>query len=389
MRQIVDAIKYLHSRKIIHRYLNLDNIMVSFDSENDKNMLNMMHARIKIINFRFAIHLANSNLAFSALGSPQNMDPIILKNFTNRGEDFNKLGYDCKADIWSIGTICYELLIGKAPFNGETMNDLVKNVESGSYSIPISLSKEVVSFLNCMLQYNPNYRFSADDLSKHPFLTKRINEFSKIDIRKVSNKMNVKRNQTIWAIFNEEEEDEKKLLNLKGGKDLPAPQGPVPLNSQPTNNLNNINNNNFGARIYRSHTYQYPNFSSLNQSNSFYGQNIYPSMRKPGMNQMYQQNQIMSNMQVPMGGLRPIPRQQMPGMKPMSAMPVMGNDPMKDFPTFNISSTPPSYSDNLGACSANNLRFPQSQPSVYNGNSPYANKDDDNIGAGEESCNIQ
>ena len=287
------------------------------------------------------------------------MDPIILKNFINRGEDLNKLGYDCKADIWSLGTICYELLIGKAPFNGETMNDLVKNVENGDYSIPISLSKEVVSFLNRMLQYNPNDRISADDLSKHPFLTKRINEFSKFDKRRI-----YKVNKTIWDIFfNEEEEDEKKLSNIKGREDLPAPQGPIPLNSQQTNNINNINNNNIRDGIYRSHTYQYPNFSGLNQSNSFYGQNIYPSMRNPGMNQINQQNQIMPNMQVPMGGLRSMPRQQMPGMKPMSTMTVMSNYPMIDSPTFNTSSPPLSYSDNLGAHSANNLRFPQSNPS--------------------------
>jgi len=104
--------------------------------------------------------------------------------------------------------------------------------------------------LNGMLQYNPDYRFSADDLFKHPFLTKRVNEFSKIDTRRVSKKvsnkglqMNVKQNQTIWAIFNEE--DEKKLLNIKGGRDLPAPQGPAPL----TNNLNNKQNTLFCGSV--------------------------------------------------------------------------------------------------------------------------------------------
>ena len=397
MRQIVDAIKYLHSQKIIHRDLKLDNIMVSFDSENDKNMLNMMRGRIKIIDFGFAIHLAKSNLAFSALGSPINMDPKILRKFTKRGEDINNLGYDYKADIWSLGTICYELLIGQAVFNAETMNDLVKKVENGSYSVPTSLSKEVVSFLNGMLQYNPNYRFSADDLSKQPFLTKRINEFSKIDTRRVSKKvsnkglqMNVKQNQTIWAIFNEE--DEKKLLNIKGGRDLPAPQGPMPLNNQQTNNLNNINNNNFGAGIYRSHTYQNPSFSRLNQGNSFYGQNMYPSMRNPGMNGMYQQNQIMPNMQMQpmpgmplMSGMQPIPGQQIPAIQPMPGI----YSPMVNYPTFNIAQPPPPYAPNAGIYPSNNSRYPQPIPTGY---TPYANEDDDDVVVGfggRGDCNIQ
>ena len=163
MIQIVDAIKYIHARKIIHRDLKLDNIMVSFDNENDKNNLNMMRAKVKIIDFGFAINL-KGNLAFSALGSPINMDPVILQKFSKK--DNRQLGYDEKADIWSLGTVCYEMLIGQSVFNADTMNELVRKVENGSYNVPTSVSKEVVSFLNGMLQYDGNNRLSAAELSK-------------------------------------------------------------------------------------------------------------------------------------------------------------------------------------------------------------------------------
>ena len=55
MRQIIKALIYIHDRNIIHRDLKLENIMVSFDSERDKEELNMMKANIKIIDFGFAI----------------------------------------------------------------------------------------------------------------------------------------------------------------------------------------------------------------------------------------------------------------------------------------------------------------------------------------------
>ena len=98
------------------------------------------------------------------------MDPIILKKFSKKKDINLNIGYDEKADIWSIGTVCYELLIGKAVFSAKTMNDLVDKVEKGSYQIPKSVSKEVVSFLNSMLQYDSKFRFNSEQLLKHPFL---------------------------------------------------------------------------------------------------------------------------------------------------------------------------------------------------------------------------
>ncbi len=224
MKQIIDGIRYIHNRNIIHRDLKLDNILVNFNSEKDRNDLNMMRAVIKIIDFGFATHIGNSNLCYSTLGSPINMDPNILKKMTEKKmgiDDGRLVGYDLKADIWSLGTICYELLIGRSAFNSKSMQELIQKVESGSYTIPTSLSKEVVSFLNAMLQYNAQKRLSANELARHHFLTKAVKDFEPIDVRKVSNKINqgglkvnIKRNQTIWSIFNQDDED--KLINIPG-----------------------------------------------------------------------------------------------------------------------------------------------------------------------------
>ena len=285
MRQIVEAIKYLHSNHIIHRDLKLDNILVNFENEEDKKNMNMFGAQVKIIDFGFATRLDNKrNLAFSTLGSPINMDPEILKKLNHM--DNEPKGYDEKVDIWSLGTLCYEMLIGKATFEADNMVDLVKKIEKGEYTIPTTLSKEVVSFLNAMLQYDSKTRLNAEELSRHHFLTKNVNEFTKIDLEKVQNnlngndtiKINVKKNQSIWAIFNNDQDlDEVPGYILTEKEDnylAPIPENDNfdQNNNQISNNMNNnFNNNN---NMNNNPNYGNSNYYYNNHMNQRRNQNV-------------------------------------------------------------------------------------------------------------------
>ena len=98
MRQIVEAVAYFHDKNIIHRDLKLDNIMVNFNNERDKENLDMMKAEIKIIDFGFATDTGSKeNLARTAVGTALNMDPIILEKYNKlRDRDF---GYGNKVDV--------------------------------------------------------------------------------------------------------------------------------------------------------------------------------------------------------------------------------------------------------------------------------------------------
>ena len=174
MKQIVGAIQYLHFNKVIHRDLKLDNILVNFPSEYDKNMMN---CTTKIIDFGFATILKGP-LTYTALGTPTNMDPTILENIKT---GIPNAGYNEKADIWSLGTLCYELVVGIKPFSGSNVDELFQKVKNGKYSLPLTLSKELVDFINKMLQQDPNQRFNASQLLYHDFLTKPISLFQPID----------------------------------------------------------------------------------------------------------------------------------------------------------------------------------------------------------------
>ena len=60
--------------------------------------------------------------------------------------------------------IFYELLMGENPFDSNTMKELLSKVNKGDYYVPISFSKESISFLNCMLQFEPSKRLSVDKI---------------------------------------------------------------------------------------------------------------------------------------------------------------------------------------------------------------------------------
>ena len=162
MRQIISAFKYIHNQGIIHRDIKLENILLHYNDERDKKELNLMKAQIKIIDFGFACKINKNLKKYTAVGNPLNMDPIILKKLNLKGKKVRQLGYDQKADIWSLGAICYEMLIGKAIFDANDMDELVNKVETGKYKVPTNLSKEVISFLNGMLQYNSNIRLDIN-----------------------------------------------------------------------------------------------------------------------------------------------------------------------------------------------------------------------------------
>jgi serine/threonine protein kinase len=268
MKQVISGFVYLHSSKILHRDIKLENILVQFPTEEDKNNLNILKAKIKITDFGFSRYLKGDNLAKSVLGSPNSMDPHILKKMARIDND-NDYSYDQKADIWSLGVVTYELLIGCPPFEASSYEELLDKIEKGKYRIPhqVILSTEAISFLNGMLQYNPENRLDVTELSKQYFLTRNVSTFQKLQLEKANMNMDLGKSivlnakktlesnmSDIWSQFKQDNlnkiepiqnQDEKPFENIEKGKRITKDvEDLIDVEIKKENNNNQIINEN-------------------------------------------------------------------------------------------------------------------------------------------------
>ncbi|XP_035743352.1 serine/threonine-protein kinase unc-51-like [Vespa mandarinia] len=161
LKQLAGAMKALYAKGIVHRDLKPQNILLSHNC--GKACPQPHQITLKIADFGFARFLQDGVMAATLCGSPMYMAPEVIMS----------LQYDAKADLWSLGTIVFQCLTGKAPFQAHTPHALKlfyeKNANLGP-KIPPGTSPELSDLLLGLLRRNAKDRMSFDEFFGHLFL---------------------------------------------------------------------------------------------------------------------------------------------------------------------------------------------------------------------------
>ncbi len=177
-KQLLEAVKYMHDKQIVHRDLKLENMLLA--KPNDINT-------IKIADFGLAKKYGHAALS-TICGTPQYVAPEVIKG----GSTPYTYGKEC--DLWSCGVILFILLGGYPPFYDESEPRLFRKIREGKpdFDDPVwnEVSDEAKDLLDKLLNVDPKKRLTVEKIINHPWMNPRMDEGgSKKDLLRTMSKM--------------------------------------------------------------------------------------------------------------------------------------------------------------------------------------------------------
>ncbi|XP_078402683.1 calcium/calmodulin-dependent protein kinase type 1B-like [Cetorhinus maximus] len=154
IRQILNAVKYLHDNGVVHRDLKPENLLFYSPEENSK---------IMISDFGLS-KMLDMGVMSTACGTPGYVAPEVLR----------QKPYDKAVDCWSIGVIAYILLCGYPPFYEETEAKLFDRILKADYEFDSpfwdDVSEQAKAFIRHFLEKDPAKRFTCEQALQHPWI---------------------------------------------------------------------------------------------------------------------------------------------------------------------------------------------------------------------------
>ena len=152
MKDVISAVYYLHNMKpiIIHRDIKPENVLLG------EGLV------AKLTDFGWSNYMQEDEKRTTVCGTPIYLAPEIIK----------EEGHDEKVDIWCIGVLCFELITGNVPFQGNDIDTLKDNILHLKISWPKDINIDAKNLIKKILKSDPSSRISLEEMLQHPFFTK-------------------------------------------------------------------------------------------------------------------------------------------------------------------------------------------------------------------------
>ena len=162
----LNTLSYLHTLNIIHRNIKPENIVLA--RTNDKMM-------IKLADFGVSID-CSSERPVTRCGTLDYISPEALacpdKTHPNDNKDLIELVYGPSVDVWAVGVLAYELIVGLPPFEKDSRRDTRDAILYDEPEFPSTVSSQAKSFILAALNKSAAARATVVDLLKHPWIQK-------------------------------------------------------------------------------------------------------------------------------------------------------------------------------------------------------------------------
>jgi aurora kinase A len=142
--QMADALQYCHSKKVIHRDIKPENLLVGLKGE------------LKIADFGWSVHAPSSRRA-TMCGTLDYLPPEMIEGDT----------HDHNVDLWSLGVLLYEFLVGKPPFETQSQSDTYRRITAVKYSFPDYVTSGPRDLIGKLLRKVPSERLTLGELKEH------------------------------------------------------------------------------------------------------------------------------------------------------------------------------------------------------------------------------
>lgn len=161
-RQVLEAIKYVHSMGVSHRDLKPENVLIGPDG------------RVKISDFGLSRFVSSNGLVDTPCGSPCYASPECIS-----GRSYNGI----TTDLWSCGVILYAMLTGQLPWTKRNQTQLFQQIRRGEYTVPSYLSEEAKNMIKKLMTVDIKDRYTVDEALGDPWLKDVPTQFDKNDQR--------------------------------------------------------------------------------------------------------------------------------------------------------------------------------------------------------------